>query len=86
MQSITKLKPGTRGVVDSDPRFLSRVTAILDRAAASVDADTILVISGGTAAQRGAHDELMAQGGIYRDFVRVRKSSRLRSRRKAAGL
>jgi ATP-binding cassette subfamily B protein len=48
-------------------------------------ADKILVISGGTVAQQGAHDELMAQGGIYRDFVTARESSRGWSRRKAAG-
>ncbi|MDR1605119.1 MAG: ABC transporter ATP-binding protein/permease [Gracilibacteraceae bacterium] len=46
-------------------------------------ADKILVISDGTIAQQGAHDELMAQGGIYRDFVTARESSRGWSRRKA---
>jgi ATP-binding cassette subfamily B protein len=39
-------------------------------------ADKILVISGGTIAQQGTHDELMAQAGIYRDFVTTRESSR----------
>jgi ATP-binding cassette subfamily B protein len=48
-------------------------------------ADKILVISGGAVAQQGAHEELMAQSGIYRDFVTARESSRLWSRRKAAG-
>jgi ATP-binding cassette subfamily B protein len=48
-------------------------------------ADKILVIADGTAAQQGTHDELMAQGGIYRDFVTARESSRGWSRRKAAG-
>jgi ATP-binding cassette subfamily B protein len=41
-----------------------------------------LVISDGTVAQQGAHDELMAQPGIYRDFVQSRESSRGWSRRK----
>jgi ATP-binding cassette subfamily B protein len=45
-------------------------------------ADKILVISGGTVAQQGTHDELMARGGIYRDFVTARESSRGWSRRK----
>jgi ATP-binding cassette subfamily B protein len=49
-------------------------------------ADKILVISGGTIAQQGAHDELMAQPGLYRDFVQARELSRGWSRRKAAGL
>ncbi|MDR2404135.1 MAG: ATP-binding cassette domain-containing protein, partial [Spirochaetaceae bacterium] len=48
-------------------------------------ADKILVIADGTVAQQGSHDELMAQGGIYRDFVTARESSRGWSRRKAAG-
>jgi ATP-binding cassette subfamily B protein len=48
-------------------------------------ADKILVVAGGRVAQQGTRDELMAQSGIYRDFVRVRESSRGWSRRKAAG-
>jgi ATP-binding cassette subfamily B protein len=48
-------------------------------------ADKILVIADGTVAQEGSHDQLMAQGGIYRDFVTARESSRGWSRRKAAG-
>ncbi|MDR2177265.1 MAG: ABC transporter ATP-binding protein/permease, partial [Treponema sp.] len=48
-------------------------------------ADRILVIADGTVARQGTHDELMAQGGIYRDFVRARESSRGWSGRKAAG-
>jgi ATP-binding cassette subfamily B protein len=46
-------------------------------------ADKILVISGGAVAQQGGHDDLMAQGGIYRDFVSARESSRGWSRSKA---
>jgi len=37
-------------------------------------ADRILVISDGQIAQSGTHEELMAQGGIYRDFVTVRSA------------
>jgi ATP-binding cassette subfamily B protein len=48
-------------------------------------ADKILVIADGTVAQQGSHDELMAECGIYRDFVTARESSRGWSRRKAAG-
>ena len=48
-------------------------------------ADKILVISGGTVVQQGTHEELMAQSGIYLDFVTARESSRGWSRRKAAG-
>jgi len=44
-------------------------------------ADEILVISDGSIAQSGTHDELISAGGIYRDFVTVRESSRGWSRR-----
>jgi ATP-binding cassette subfamily B protein len=46
-------------------------------------ADKILVVSEGTIAQQGVHDELMEQDGIYRAFVTARQSSRGWSRRKA---
>lgn len=36
-------------------------------------ADRILVISDGTIAQSGTHEELMAQEGIYRNFVDIRQ-------------
>jgi hypothetical protein len=42
-------------------------------------------VSFGAATRQGSHKELMDQGGICRDFVRVRGSSRSWSRRKAAG-
>ena len=39
------------------------------------NADQILVLSGGHIVQRGAHQELMAQGGLYADFVGVRQEA-----------
>lgn len=47
-------------------------------------ADSILVIADGTVAQRGSHEELMANGGIYRTFITARENSRGWSRRNAA--
>ena len=38
-------------------------------------ADQILVLAGGHIAQRGTHEELMAQGGMYADFIGVRKEA-----------
>ena len=32
------------------------------------DADRIIVLRGGTIAESGSHDELMAQGGLYHDL------------------
>ncbi len=39
------------------------------------NADQILVLSGGHIVQRGTHQELMAQGGLYTDFVGVRQEA-----------
>ncbi len=38
-------------------------------------ADQILVLDGGKIAQRGKHDQLMAQGGVYADFIGMREKS-----------
>lgn len=38
-------------------------------------ADQILVVSGGRITQRGTHEELMKEDGIYKDFVRIRQES-----------
>ena len=45
-------------------------------------ADQILVVSGGTIIQRGNHETLMAEDGVYRNFVAVRQQSRGWMRRK----
>ena len=39
------------------------------------NATQILVLSGGHIVQRGTHQELMAQGGLYADFVGVRQEA-----------
>ena len=44
-------------------------------------ADKILVISEGGIAEQGTHEELMQQGGIYRQFVAARENSRGWSRK-----
>ncbi len=38
-------------------------------------ADQILVLDGGKIVQRGKHDQLMAQGGLYADFIGIREKS-----------
>ena len=38
-------------------------------------ADHILVVSGGRITQRGTHEELMKEDGIYKDVVRIRQES-----------
>lgn len=46
-------------------------------------ADKILVIAEGSIAQQGTHEELMEQGGIYKQFVTARENSRGWSRKGA---
>lgn len=48
------------------------VVVIAHRLATIEAADQILVIDGGTVAQRGTHGDLMKQEGIYRRFVDIR--------------
>ena len=49
------------------------VVVIAHRLATIENADQILVIDGGTVAQRGTHDQLMAEGGTFRRFVEIRR-------------
>lgn len=51
------------------------VIAIAHRLATIRNADQILVVNNGGIEQRGTHDELVKQGGTYRNFVRIRESS-----------
>ena len=39
------------------------------------NADQILVVADGKIVQRGTHDELVSQEGIYRNFVSERKEA-----------
>lgn len=48
------------------------VVVIAHRLVTIEHADQILVVDGGTVAQRGTHEELLAQGGTYRRFVEIR--------------
>lgn len=51
------------------------IIVIAHRLATIENADQILVIDDGRVAQRGTHAELMAQDGIYRNFVSIRQSA-----------
>ena len=48
------------------------VVVIAHRLATIEHADQILVVEDGTVVQRGTHEELLAQEGVYRRFVGVR--------------
>ncbi len=51
------------------------VIVIAHRLATIRNADQILVVNKGRIAQRGTHDELMSEEGIYRRFVEIREMS-----------
>lgn len=51
------------------------VVVIAHRLSTIRNADQILVVDGGTIAQRGTHEELMQQPGTYRRFVEIREAS-----------
>lgn len=48
------------------------VVVIVHRLATIEHADQILVVEDGTVVQRGTHEELLAQEGVYRRFVEAR--------------
>lgn len=53
----------------------STIVAIAHRLSTIRNADLILVISDGTIAERGTHEELMAAGGIYANLQHIQESN-----------
>ncbi len=51
------------------------VITIAHRLATIENADQILVIEDGTVVQKGTHEQLLKQEGIYREFIRIRKNA-----------
>lgn len=51
------------------------IVIIAHRLATIRNVDQILVMDGGRIAQRGTHEELMAQEGIYRKFLSIRQAA-----------
>lgn len=51
------------------------IIIIAHRLATIENADQIFVIDKGTIAQKGTHEELLAQKGIYRKFIRLREQA-----------
>lgn len=51
------------------------IITIAHRLATIENADQILVIDGGTVAQRGTHKELLEQEGMYKTFIKIREQA-----------
>lgn len=51
------------------------IITIAHRLATIENADQILVLDGGTIAQRGIHQTLLAEEGLYRDFIQLREEA-----------
>lgn len=51
------------------------IVTIAHRLATIENADQILVIDGGTVAQRGTHEELLEQEGSYKTFIKIREQA-----------
>lgn len=51
------------------------IITIAHRLATIENADQILVIDGGTVAQRGTHEELLEQEGTYKIFIKIREQA-----------
>ena len=80
---IVILDEATANVDPENERDLQRAIAELTRSKTVImiahrlktvrDADQIVVLDGGRIVQRGTHDALMAEGGLYADFVGMRE-------------
>lgn len=51
------------------------IIIIAHRLATIENADQILVINGGTVAEKGTHKELLKKDGIYKRFVNIREAA-----------
>lgn len=51
------------------------ILTIAHRLATIRNADQILVVEDGRIVQRGTHEELMVQGGLYRRFIEIREQA-----------
>lgn len=68
-EATSALDPATEAAVNATLERLGKgrmVVAVTHRLAAARSADRIVVLEGGRVVESGAHDELLARGGLYR--------------------
>lgn len=74
-EATASVDPENESLIQAALTELTRgktVVVIAHRLATIEHADQILVVDGGTIAQRGTHEELLAREGVYRRFVEIR--------------
>lgn len=77
-EATSNVDPENESLLQSAIEALTRnktIIMIAHRLKTVRNADQILVVDGGRIVQRGTHDELMQQPGIYSDFIGVRKKT-----------
>ncbi len=77
-EATASVDPENENLIQQAIQSLTRgktIIVIAHRLSTIQNADQILVVDGGRIAQHGTHSELMAQSGIYKNFISIRKEA-----------
>ncbi len=77
-EATASIDPENEHLIQSALSELTRgktIITIAHRLATIQNADQILVVDDGRIAERGTHDELMRQNGLYRRFIEIREKA-----------